>query len=114
MEWDTQMVQVDRETGELLHCRVQSMQLPEQLGEVDHIFCDKTGTLTQNDLEVKALCINGVTCLGETREELNNEVYMKLSDNDIVHRLYQCFSLCNSVVVVTNQKTKAIKYDASS
>ena len=26
------------------------MQLPEQLGDVDHIFCDKTGTLTKNEL----------------------------------------------------------------
>ena len=43
------------------------MQLPEQLGEVDHIFCDKTGTLTQNDLDVKAISINGVICKSEAR-----------------------------------------------
>ena len=40
------MAAVDRETGNIEHCKVQSMQLPEQLGEIDHIFCDKTGTLT--------------------------------------------------------------------
>ena len=50
------------------------MQLPEQLGEIEHIFCDKTGTLTQNDLDVKALCIDGVDCRGETRQELNDDV----------------------------------------
>ena len=47
------------------------MQLPESLGEVDHIFCDKTGTLTQNDLDVKSISVNGTVCDGDTREEIN-------------------------------------------
>lgn len=46
IEWDLNMADVDEDSKELVSCKVQSMQLPEQLGEVDHIFCDKTGTLT--------------------------------------------------------------------
>ena len=42
------------------------MQLPEQLGDVDHIFCDKTGTLTQNELEVKAMNVGGVEIMSDT------------------------------------------------
>jgi len=71
MDFDCNMVHAERDSGELLHCRVQSMHLVEQLGEIDHIFCDKTGTLTQNDLEIKALCINGAAFWGQTRNELN-------------------------------------------
>ena len=58
----------------MISCQVQSMQLPESLGEIDHIFCDKTGTLTQNDLDVKALSINGTICQGVTNKELMNSV----------------------------------------
>lgn len=64
MEWDMQMMHEDPETKEKIFCQVQSMQLPESLGEIDHIFCDKTGTLTQNDLDVKAFSINGIVCQG--------------------------------------------------
>ena len=46
------------------------MQLPESLGEVDHIFCDKTGTLTQNDLDAKAISINGTVYAGKSKEEI--------------------------------------------
>ena len=35
------------------------MQLPEQLAEIDHIFCDKTGTLTQNELLFGAVSVVG-------------------------------------------------------
>lgn len=71
MEWDLQMTYIDEVTKEIVSCKVQSMQLPEQLGEIDHIFCDKTGTLTQNDLDVKAISIRGVVCKGDTRDEVN-------------------------------------------
>lgn len=46
IEADAEMLKV--EDGEMIPCRVQSMQLPEELGCVNHIFCDKTGTLTKN------------------------------------------------------------------
>lgn len=53
MEWDLEMTHFDSEQDQYISCNVQSMQLPEALGEVDHIFCDKTGTLTLNDLDVR-------------------------------------------------------------
>jgi len=38
---------------------VQSSSLNEELGQIDYIFSDKTGTLTQNLMEFKKLSING-------------------------------------------------------
>ena len=46
MEADARMMHIDRSTGEVIKCKVNSMQLPEQLGQIDHILTDKTGTLT--------------------------------------------------------------------
>ena len=64
MEVDARMMTIDKTTGEVIHCKVQSMQLPEQLAEIDHIFSDKTGTLTQNELIFRGVSIDGKVCEG--------------------------------------------------
>ena len=40
---------------------VQSSNLNEELGQIQYIFSDKTGTLTCNIMDFKAICIKGVT-----------------------------------------------------
>ncbi len=62
IQFDAEMVSVDSATGELIPCKVQSMQLPEELGCINHIFCDKTGTLTKNELEFRGISFKGNLC----------------------------------------------------
>jgi len=38
---------------------VQTSALNEELGQIDYIFSDKTGTLTCNLMEFKKLCVGG-------------------------------------------------------
>uniref|UniRef100_A0A5F9CD22 Phospholipid-transporting ATPase n=1 Tax=Oryctolagus cuniculus TaxID=9986 RepID=A0A5F9CD22_RABIT len=53
--WDEDMF--DAETGE--GPLVNTSDLNEELGQVEYVFTDKTGTLTENNMEFKECCIEG-------------------------------------------------------
>ncbi|ETO84597.1 hypothetical protein F444_01542 [Phytophthora nicotianae P1976] len=56
MNNDLEMYHEDTDTP----CQVRTMSLNEELGQIDYIFSDKTGTLTCNIMEFRKCSINGV------------------------------------------------------
>ncbi|XP_058393673.1 phospholipid-transporting ATPase IK [Diceros bicornis minor] len=56
INWDVQMYYEPHDTP----AKARSTSLNDQLGQVEYIFSDKTGTLTQNIMTFKKCCINGV------------------------------------------------------
>ena len=59
LQGDMHMTVFDADKKDLVACSVKNFNLHEDLAQLDYIFCDKTGTLTQNELFFKAFKIVG-------------------------------------------------------
>nr|XP_045605910.1 phospholipid-transporting ATPase VA-like [Procambarus clarkii] len=47
----------DKKSGKTIECR--ALNIPEELGQVEYVFTDKTGTLTENNMVFQRCSING-------------------------------------------------------
>ncbi|XP_067839979.1 phospholipid-transporting ATPase IC isoform X2 [Heptranchias perlo] len=57
INWDLQMYYAEKDTP----AKARTTTLTEQLGQIEYIFSDKTGTLTQNIMAFKKCSIGGIT-----------------------------------------------------
>ncbi|NXX10931.1 AT8B3 ATPase, partial [Podargus strigoides] len=55
INWDLEMYYAAKD----IPAKARSTSLNDQLGQIEYIFSDKTGTLTQNIMSFKKCCING-------------------------------------------------------
>ena len=80
IKWDEEMV--DSETQQAAECR--NSDLVEELGQVDFIFSDKTGTLTCNKMVFKKCNVDGKvysTDNEETKQQIEIEENKNKADN---------------------------------
>ena len=60
--------------SEMQNCQVRNSTLPEELGRIQHLLCDKTGTLTQNIMNFKSISSTMSVFNQENLPELKNYV----------------------------------------
>ncbi|KAF2144222.1 uncharacterized protein K452DRAFT_223949 [Aplosporella prunicola CBS 121167] len=116
------------ETGTPANCRTSS--LVEELGQIEYIFSDKTGTLTRNMMEFRQCSIAGIQYADEVPEDRRGttqdgmeigihdfntlkENGVKHSSREIIHHFLTLLSTCHTVIPETNEKG-VIKYQAAS
>ena len=70
---------------------VRTSTIPEELGRIEYLLSDKTGTLTQNEMEMKKIHIGTVSYANEAMDEVASYVRQGFSmpaSHDINQLLY--------------------------
>ncbi|KAL4383278.1 hypothetical protein GQ457_15G002870 [Hibiscus cannabinus] len=111
IDWDSEMI--DYETGIPSHAT--NTAISEDLGQVEYIMTDKTGTLTENIMIFRRCCISGVFYGNEGGDALKDTKLLNAvagSSPDVVQFL-TVMAICNTVIPIKS-KTGAILYKAQS
>ena len=69
---------IHRDTG-MLGAVVRTSTIPEELGRIEYLLSDKTGTLTQNEMEMKKIHVGTVSYANEAMEEVTSYVKQAFS-----------------------------------
>ncbi|KAG5498721.1 hypothetical protein JKF63_03009 [Porcisia hertigi] len=135
VEWDSVMMQNEAATvgsgwpssSNRTGCRVKNSSILEDLGQIDYLLCDKTGTLTQNMMELHAITIcpgHHLSLAGMTGPSMALPEALTATDSSafvLIRQFAQMVALCNTVEVVhpslsavDSDGNAAIHYHAAS
>ncbi|XP_057508685.1 LOW QUALITY PROTEIN: phospholipid-transporting ATPase 2-like [Actinidia eriantha] len=111
IDWDSEMIDLETGTPAL----AANTAISEDLGQVEYIMTDKTGTLTENRMIFKRCCISGLFYGNESGDALKDVelVNAVASGSPDVIRFLTVMAICNTVIPIRS-KSGSISYKAQS
>lgn len=106
----------DKETGYSV-CR--NSDLIEEMGQVEFIFSDKTGTLTCNIMEFKQCSVNGRIYQNLEDAKKVFDLSIKKTEKEILdlkacHEFFKLMAVCHTVVLDQDKHSGKLTMQASS
>ncbi|XP_009696019.1 PREDICTED: phospholipid-transporting ATPase IK, partial [Cariama cristata] len=131
INWDLEMYYAVKD----IPAKARSTSLNDQLGQIEYIFSDKTGTLTQNIMSFKKCCINGTiygtgtghetkqpsglgltwSHHGEKKLDFRDATLLEAARRDsdpVLREFLRLLALCHTVMV--EEKGDQLVYQAAS
>jgi len=94
IQMDRTMYDVEKSAADdrLVGCDVKNMTMLEDLSRINHIFCDKTGTLTKNELVFKGLA------MGDKKFDYDDNFLVNLKAYEHDMDFWRCLTICHECI----------------
>ena len=111
MQNDAEMVYVEPSIRDTVQFKANTLNLAEELAQVEYIFCDKTGTLTQNELVFRALTLQqGQEVRFNSEEDIKNmrnsvsNLGLSADESETFNNFFRCINLCHDCITLKEEK----------
>jgi phospholipid-translocating ATPase len=89
--------------GEVSGCKAKNLELIQDFAMVNNIFCDKTGTLTQNKLIFRMFIVNAKTYSVDDGFDVFKQIILNSPQDEKFKNFMRCICICHDVITMISE-----------